>query len=131
MITNQAGIAIFYYTLYESDDFDQQSLASYFDLIIRFTKHNFKESLKSITLDDHVFYFYTHESGLHLIFKCLNKQFDPESLDSLAKKLVQNFLTIYKEKIDNFNGEVSNFSSFIDFITEVFDSKNKTPLMEH
>jgi len=131
MITNQAGIAVFYYTLSESDDFDQQSLASYFDLILRFTKHSFKESLKSITLDDHIFYFYTHESGLHLIFKCLNKQFDPESLESLAEKLILNFLTIYKEKIDNFNGEVSNFTSFIDFITEVFDSKNKTPLMEH
>ena len=131
MITNQAGIAVFYYTLSENDDFDQQSLASYFDLILRFTKHNFRESLKSITLDDHVFYFFTHESGLHLIFKCLNKQFDPESLDSLANRLVQNFLTIYKDKIDDFNGEVSNFSSFIDFITEVFDSKKKTPLMEH
>ena len=131
MITNQAGIAVFYYTLSESEDVDQQSLASYFDLILRFTKHNLKESLKSITLDDHIFHFYTHKSGLHLIFKCLNKQYDPDSLDSLAEKLVLNFLKIYKEKIENFNGEISNFSSFIDFITEVFDSKNRTHLMEH
>jgi len=131
MITNQAGIAVFYYTLSQDSTVDQQSLASYFDLIIRFTKHNLKENLKSISLEDHIFYFYTHESGLHLIFKCLNKQFDSEMLEALAERLIRNFLTIYKEKIDNFNGEVSNFSSFIDFITEVFDSKNDTPLMEH
>ena len=131
MITNQAGIAVFYYTLSDDNTVDQQSLASYFDLIIRFTKHNLNESLKSISLENHIFYFYTHQSGLHLIFKCLNKQFDSEMLDWLAEKLVKNFLTIYKDKIDNFNGEVSNFSSFIDFVTEVFNSNNKTPLMEH
>jgi hypothetical protein len=130
MITNQAGIAVFYYTL-SDDNTDQQSLASYFDLIIRFTKHNLKESLKSISLENHIYFFYTHHSGLHLIFKCLNKQFDSEMLESLADKLIEKFLTIYKDKIDNFNGEVSNFSSFIDFVTEVFDSKTKTPLMEH
>ncbi len=131
MITNQAGIAVFYYTLSENSTVDQQSLASYFDLIIRFTRHNLKETLKSISLENHIFYFYTHESGLNLIFKCLNEQFDSEMLESLAEKLIKNFLTIYKDKIDNFNGEVSNFTSFIDFVTEVFDSKNKTPLMEH
>ena len=131
MITNQAGIAVFYYTLSDDNSVDQQALASYFDLIIRFTKHNLKENLKSITLENHVFYFYTHLSGLHLIFKCLNQQFDSEMLESLAEKLIKNFLTIYKDKIDDFNGEISNFSSFIDFITEVFDSKNNTPLMEH
>lgn len=130
MITNQAGIAVFYYTLSDDNSVDQQALASYFDLIIRFTKHNLKEDLKSITLEDHIFYFYTHQSGLHLIFKCLNQQFDPDMLETLAEKLVKNFLTIYKDKIDDFNGEISNFSSFIDFITEVFNSKN-TPLMEH
>ena len=131
MITNQAGIAVFYYTLSDDNTVDQQSLASYFDLIIRFTKHNLKENLKSITLENHIFYFYTHQSGLHLIFKCLNQQFDSEMLESLAETLVKNFLTIYKDKIDDFNGEISNFASFIDFITEVFDSKNNTPLMEH
>jgi len=131
MITNQAGIAVFYYTLSDDNSVDQQSLASYFDLIIRFTKHNLKENLKSITLENHIFYFYTHQSGLHLIFKCLNQQFDPDMLESLAEKLVKNFLTIYKDKIDDFNGEISNFSSFINFVTEVFDSKNQTPLMEH
>ena len=92
MITNQAGIAVFYYTLSDDNSVDQQALASYFDLIIRFTKHNFKENLKSITLENHVFYFYTHLSGLHLIFKCLNQQFDSEMLESLAEKLIKNFL---------------------------------------
>ena len=131
MITNQAGIAIFCYTLSDNNTIDQQTLASYFDLIIRFTKHNFDESLKSITLENHIFYFYTHQSGLNLIFKCLNKPFYSDTLESLAEKLVQNFLTIYKDKIDDFNGEVSNFSSFIDLITELFDSKTNSPLMEH
>ena len=131
MITNQAGIAVFCYTLSDNNTIDQQSLASYFDLIIRFTKHNFNENLKSITLENHIFYFYSHQSGLNLIFKCLNKPFYSDTLESLAEKLVQNFLTIYKDKIDDFNGEVSNFSSFIDLITELFDSKTNTPLMEH
>jgi len=131
MITNQAGIAVFYYTLSDDNSVDQQSLASYFDLIIRFTKHNLKENLKSITLENHIFYFYTHQSGLHLIFKCLNQQFDSVMLESLAEKLVKNFLTIYKDKIDDFNGEISNYSSFIVYVTEVFDSKNRAPLMEH
>lgn len=126
MIINRAGIALFYHNFSENNIFrDHQSLASYFDLICRFTKNQFKESLKTISLDNSIFFFCTHKSGLHIIFKCDNKKFDRELLDSLANKIVDNFITKFSNNLKDFNGEISNFYNFSQFIENVLDLKDK------
>ena len=58
MIINQAGLALFYHNFKNKDRLDdEQSLASYFDIICRFTKQNFKESLRLLMLDSFIFSF--------------------------------------------------------------------------
>jgi hypothetical protein len=126
MIINKAGIALFYYDFSGNNIFkDQQSLASYFDLICRFTKNQFKESLKTISLDNSIFFFFTHKSRLHIIFKCDNKKFDSKLLESLANKIIDNFITNYRNDLKDFNGEISNFHSFSHVLEKVIDSKEK------
>jgi hypothetical protein len=136
MIINQAGIALFYYNISgKKISVDQQSLAAYFDLICRFTKSKFKESLRILTLDNYVFFFFSHESGLHIIFKCDKQIFDKESLEKLAKILIEKFLEEYKDKLTNFNGEISPFYSFSDNVLKLLDlipkKAIKTPIQEH
>lgn len=126
MIINKAGIALFYHNFSGSIIFrDHQSLASYFDLICRFTKNQFKESLRTISLDNSSFFFYTHKSGLHIIFKCDNKPIDRELLESLADKIIDNFIKKFKNNLKDFNGEISNFYTFSHFLEKVLDSKDK------
>ncbi|MFX1322475.1 MAG: hypothetical protein ACFFAQ_12620 [Promethearchaeota archaeon] len=135
MIINKAGIALFYHHFSGSNIFkDQQSLASYFDLICRFTKNQFKESLRTISLDNSIFFFYTHNSGLHIIFKCDNDTFDRGLLESLAEKIIGNFITKFKNDLKDFNGEISNFHTFSHILEKVVESKDndvkKIPLIQ-
>ncbi|MFX0043311.1 MAG: hypothetical protein ACFE8L_10390 [Candidatus Hodarchaeota archaeon] len=135
MIVNKAGIALFYHDFSGNNIIkDQQSLASYFDLICRFTKNQFKESLKTISLDNSIFFIFTHKSRLHIIFKCDNEIFDSKLLESLADKIIDNFITNFKNDLEDFNGEISNFRSFSHVLEEVIDSKgkdiNKIPLIQ-
>ena len=126
MIINRAGIALFYRDFSGSNVIkDQQSLASYFDLICRFTKNQFKESLKTISLDNSIFFFYTHKSGLHIIFKCDNDTFDRELLESLADKIIDNFIKKFRTDLKDFNGEISNFHTFSHVLEKVIESKDK------
>ncbi|MCK4687666.1 MAG: hypothetical protein KAT66_06025 [Candidatus Lokiarchaeota archaeon] len=126
MIINRAGIALFYHNFSRSKNFkDHQSLASYFDLLCRFTKNQFKESLRTISLDNSIFFFYTHQSGLHIIFKCDNESFDRELLESLADKIIDNFIKKFKNDLKDFNGEISNFHGFSQILEKVIDSKDK------
>ena len=126
MIINRAGIALFYYDFSGRNIFkDQQSLASYFDLICRFTKNQFKESLKTISLDNSIFFFFTHKSGLHIIFKCDNKTFDRKLLESLADRIIDNFITNFRKDLEDFNGEISNFHTFSHILEKVIVSKEK------
>jgi len=126
MIINRAGIALFYYDFSGRNIFkDQQSLASYFDLICRFTKNQFKESLKTISLDNSIFFFFTHKSGLRIIFKCDNKIFDRKLLESLADRIIDNFITNFRKDLEDFNGEISNFHTFSHILEKVIVSKEK------
>ena len=124
MLINQAGIALFYHN-FLSDEIqdDHQSLASYFDVICRFTKENFKESLKSLTLDSSLFFFYNHESHFHLVLKCDSKNFDEKTLESFSKIIIDTFLIKYIGILEDFNGEISLFKSFTDDIEEIINSK--------
>lgn len=136
MIINQAGISLFYYNICgKKISVDEQSLAAYFDLICRFTKTKFEESLRILTLDNFIFFFFSHESGLHLIFRCDKQTFDKDSLEKLAKKLIDKFLKEFKDNLTNFNGEISPFSSFSDKVLKLLDLKPKkglrTPIQEH
>ncbi len=134
MIINRAGIALFYHNFSGRSNIfkDQQSLASYFDLLCRFTKNQFKESLRTISLDNSIFFFYTHQSGLHTIFKCDNESFDRELLESLADKIIDNFIKKFKNDLKDFNGEISNFHGFSKILEKVIDSKDikKIPLIQ-
>jgi len=124
MLINQAGIALFYHNfLSEKNLDDHQSLASYFDVICRFTKQNFKESLKSLTLDNFFFFFYTHKSHYHLVLKCDYKNLDEKTLESFSKIIVEAFLTKFIGILEDFNGEISLFKSFTDDIEEIVNSK--------
>jgi hypothetical protein len=103
MIINCAGIAIFHHNFIDSNDIgDQQSLASYFDIICKFTQQSFKQSLRMITLDRLIFFFFTHHSNYHLVFKCDNKEFDRKLLEDVANRIADDFLIRYNERLRNF-----------------------------
>lgn len=126
MIINQAGIALFYHDLLNNNRVDdEQSLASYFDIICRFTKRSFKESLRMLTLDSFLFFFYTHKSRYHLVLKCENKKIDKKILESFSENIIDNFLSKYEDKLDDFNGEISHFKSFSNIIVDILNSKFK------
>jgi len=134
MLINQAGIALFYHN-FLSDEImdDHQSLASYFDVICRFTKQNFKESLKTLTLDSFIFFFYTHSSHYHLVLKCANRDIEKDLLESISKRILQEFLEMYKEDLKDFNGEISTFHSFSAILSTIFKLKTEirnTPILK-
>jgi hypothetical protein len=136
MIINNAGLALFYHNFVNNEKMDdQQSLASYFDIICRFTKQSFKESLKMLTLDSFIFYFYTHKSNYHLVFKCDNKRLNNNLLESIAEDIIDNFLIEYEEILKEFNGEISSFKRFSQIVESIVfrklgDLKDFIPL-EH
>ena len=104
MIINHAGLALFYHNFKSKENLDdEQSLASYFDIICRFTKQNFKESLRTIALDSFIFFFYTHESCYHLVLKCDNRKFDKALLEALSERIIERFLEKYKVVLKDFN----------------------------
>lgn len=124
MIIDQAGIALFYHNFVKQDRLeDEQTLASYFDIICKFTKREFKESLKLLTLDSFIFFFYTHKSQYHLVLKCDNKEIDKEQLEKFSETIIDNFLENYKDVLRDFNGEISHFKSFSKDIVNILASK--------
>ena len=126
MLINQAGIALFYHNFINRENTnDEQSLASYFDVICRFTKKSFKESLKTLELDSFIFFFYTHKSNYHLVLKCENKLFDKKKLESISEKIVDKFLEKYEDVLEDFNGEISNFKSFSNQINKILNNQSK------
>lgn len=133
MIINQSGIALFYHNFINNERLDdEQSLASYFDIICRFTKRNFKESLKTLTLDSFIFFFYTHSSRYHLVLKCTNKNIDKNLLESISERILEEFLKKYKDALKDFNGEVSIFQSFSELLSNILDLKTEirnTPIL--
>lgn len=126
MIINQAGIALFYHDFLNNNRLDdEQSLASYFDIICRFTKRELKESLKMLTLDSFIFFFYNHRSGFHLVLKCDNKDIDKKQLELFSETIIDNFLKKYKVILEDFNGEISLFKSFSNHLIQILDTKFK------
>ncbi len=124
MIIDQAGIALFYHNFKNNDKLDdEQSLASYFDIICRFTKNSFKESLKTLVLDSFIFFFYTHKSNYHLVLKCENEKYNKDVLESISEKIIKKFLLKYKKELKDFNGETSLFISFSEDVIEILASK--------
>ena len=124
MIINQAGIALFYHNFINNEKFDdEQSIAGYFDVICRFTKQSFKESLKTLELDSFIFFFYTHKSNYHLVLKCENEKYNKDVLESISEKIVDKFLEKYKKELKDFNGETSLFTSFSEDIIKILASK--------
>ncbi len=132
MIINEAGIAIFYHNFIDEETIDdEQSLASYFDIICRFTKNSFKESLRTIILDSFIFYFYTHKSRFHLVLKCDNRNFDKKLLESVSKIIIQKFINQYKEILEDFNGDISYFRPFSENLETILKSKFKDFIKIH
>jgi hypothetical protein len=126
MIIDQAGIALFYHNFINNDKLDdEQSLASYFDIICRFTKNSFQESLRTLVLDSFLFFFYTHKSNYHLVLKCENIDFDKKILEKVSEAIIKSFLHQYKDILNNFNGEISHFRPFSKKIVEILKSKFK------
>ncbi len=124
MIIDQAGIALFYQNLVDNEILDdEQTLASYFDIICKFTKREFKESLKFITLDRSIFFFYTHKSQYHLVLKCDNENIDKKQLEKFSETIIENFLKNYEDILKDFNGEISHFKSFSKEIMNILASK--------
>ncbi|MBY8990542.1 MAG: hypothetical protein KGD58_07300 [Candidatus Lokiarchaeota archaeon] len=124
MIINKAGIALFYHNFVNVNLIDDhQSLASYFDIICRFTKNSFKESLRMLTLDNFIFFFYTARSNYHLVLKCGNKKIKKELLEDIAESILTAFLTEFKNSLDDFNGEISEFKPFSEIVEGLVSSK--------
>ncbi|MFX0022617.1 MAG: hypothetical protein ACFE9S_09835 [Candidatus Hermodarchaeota archaeon] len=136
MIIDQAGIALFYHNFINNEKLDdEQSLASYFDIICRFTKNSFNESLRTLVLDSFLFFFYTHKSNYHLVLKCENIDFNKKKLENVSETIISRFLTLYKDVLDNFNGEISHFKSFskpiIEILCSEFKDFKKISYLEH
>ena len=126
MIIDQAGIALFYHNFINNDKLDdEQSLASYFDVICRFTKNSFKESLRTLVLDSFLFFFYTHKSNYYLVLKCENVDFDKKILEKISETIITSFLIQFKDILDDFNGEISHFKSFSHQIIQILNFKYK------
>lgn len=124
MIINQAGLALFYHNFEDEDKVgDKQSLAGYFDIICRFTKQNFKESLRILMLDSFIFFFYTHRSRYRLVIKCKNGTYDKKALELISENIIEKFLEKYSDILKDFNGEISQFKSFTTKLTEITSSK--------
>lgn len=136
MIIDRAGIALFYHNFINNEKLDdEQSLASYFDIICRFTKNSFKESLRTLVLDSFLFFFYTHKMNYHLVLKCENKNFDKKKLEKISELIIHSFLTQYKDILDDFNGDISHFRSFskklIEIIKTEFKDFSEISYLEH
>ena len=126
MLINPAGLALFYHKFVDGYRLeDEQSLASYFDIICRFTKRNFRESLRILTLDSYLFFFYTHKSHYHLVLKCENREFDKKMLESVSECIIEEFIAKYKYLLKDFNGEISNFHSFSEILIKILGAKAK------
>lgn len=126
MIINEAGIALFYHNFIDEERIDdEQSLAGYFDIICRFTKQSFKESLRTIILDSFIFFFYTHKSRFHLVLKCDNRNFDKKLLESVSEMIIEKFINKYREVLENFNGEISYFRPFSKKLDKIIQSQSK------
>jgi hypothetical protein len=124
MIINKAGIALYYHNFVDVNLInDHQSLASYFDIICRFTKNSFKESLKMLTLDSFVFFFYTQKSNYHLVLKCGNKEINKNLLEDIAESILTAFLTEFKNLLEDFKGEISEFKPFSEIVESLVSSK--------
>ncbi len=133
MIIDQSGIALFYQNFINNERLeDEQSLASYFDIICRFTKQNFKESLKTLTLDSYIFFFYTHSSRYHLVLKRNNRVIDNDLLESISERIIEEFLERYNEVLKDFNGEISVFQSFTEVLSNILDLRTEitTPILK-
>ena len=136
MIINQAGIALFYQNFINDEQLDdQQYLASYFDIICKFTKKSFKESLKTLVLDSFLFFFYTHNYNFHLVLKCENIDFDKKVLENISEIIISSFINEYKDILNNFNGEISCFKPFSKQIIQILNTEfkdfMKTYYLEH
>lgn len=126
MIINEAGIALFYHNFIDEDHIgDEQTLASYFDIICKFTKQSFKESIRTIILDSFIFFFYTHNSRFHLVLKCDNRNFDKKLLESVSEMIIEKFLNQHKEILEDFNGDISYFRPFSKNLETIIKSKFK------
>jgi len=124
MIIDQAGIALFYQNLVDNEILDdEQTLASYFDIICKFTKREFKESLKFLTLDSSIFFFYTHKSQYHLVLKCDNENINRKQLEKFSETVIEDFLKTYEDFLKDFNGEISHFKSFSKELMNILASK--------
>ncbi|MFW9825712.1 MAG: hypothetical protein ACFFE4_22410 [Candidatus Thorarchaeota archaeon] len=130
MVINHAGLALYYHNFKDIDTIrDEQSLASYFDIICRFTKENFKESLRVLILDSFIFFFYTHKTRYHLVLKCKNKYYDKRKLELISECILEKFLEKYHKSLQNFNGEISQFKTFTRDLKEIL-SLNEVLIIE-
>lgn len=105
---------------------DYQLVGSFLDQLARYFKYAFKENLNTIMWEDAIYCFYTHKkSRFHIVFKCDNRateyfEFIRKSLDIIAKKILDQFLYKYEEKISQFDGNITRFREFSKDIDQVF-----------
>ncbi|MBN1802951.1 MAG: hypothetical protein JW891_15690 [Candidatus Lokiarchaeota archaeon] len=136
LILNESGIALFHHRFSgDKNRLDIQLIASYFDLICRYVKNEMNASLKSFTLENQMVFFFSHESGLHLVFICNNDRIDIDLLNLLADITIENFIVLFKNKLKNFNGEISIFKSFSEIVEDIIKAKmwrlKKHRLLQH
>ncbi|MFX1237741.1 MAG: hypothetical protein ACFFAS_11370 [Promethearchaeota archaeon] len=123
LILNQSGIALFHHSFSGQSQFDIQLIASYFDLICRYTKKKMHASLKSFTLEKHIIFFYSFSPGLHLVFICNNMELNMDILELLADLIMENFIVMFKDNLNKFNGEISVFRSFSHVVENIINIK--------
>jgi len=135
MILNKAGIALFYHNFTNSKIKDIQIIASYFDLLCRYTRYNLNETLKSFTLQDRKIFFYSHKSNLHVVFICKNKEYKEKIFNYLADIIIKKFIRLYNKELEKFNGEVSIFKPFSKELEKTINPKllerTSIPTLDH
>lgn len=129
IILNTEGIPLFYYNFrmshQEVDDY--HLIASFLDQLSKFTKASLKGDLNVLEWKDFSYFFYRGEDlPIELIFKVDhskifgNVNIIKKPIDMIAKHVIYKFRIKYKDQLENFRGETSQFKPFSKEIDSIF-----------
>jgi len=99
---------------------NEDLIAGFIHGLESFTSKIMGSSLKSINVEDYIFYFYKDPSKYHLLFIFITEpDADEESIKFKMKKIAGLFIEKYSEVLVDFTGEVSQFNDFKDLLIQM------------
>ncbi|TFF89315.1 MAG: hypothetical protein EU549_01075 [Promethearchaeota archaeon] len=123
-IINFDGIP--YFSFAPDEELDSNLLGSFFSAIQSFAKQISSDSrndkfIHSITLGKYLFFFLVNpKNRLYFISKS-KKNISEKNINQHLKKIERMFIEDYKEKIENFDGEIDAFEHFREKFKKYFE----------